>query len=168
MGSYSSDISDYLNANQLTIGSTVKVGNKDVKIEKKGSGLDLDMTDFLTLMVTELTNQGIDGNMDTSEMLNQMVQMQMVQALANMTDASVMSYAASLVGKGVTVAKVDSDGQMQELYGEVTGTGTMNGQQVVFVNDEYYYMNEIMAVGKLPQTQKTEPADKTDTQPPQV
>ncbi|MEI3363572.1 MAG: hypothetical protein V8R75_14135 [Oscillospiraceae bacterium] len=50
-------------------------------------------------MVTELQNQSIDQTADTSDMLNQLVQMQMVQALVNMTDASVMSYAASLVGK---------------------------------------------------------------------
>ena len=165
MGSYSSDIGSYLDANHLTIGSTVKVGGKDIKIEKKGSSLDLDMTDFLTMMVTQLTNQGIDDSMDTSEMLGQMVQMQMIQALANMTDASIMSYAGSLVGKHVTVGKVGEDGKMEELYGEVTGTGTLNGQQVIFVNDEYYYMNEIMAVGKLPKTEKLPDTDQTKTGP---
>ena len=45
--------------------------------------------------MTELQNQSIDQTADTSDMLNQLVQMQMVQALVNMTDASVMSYAAS-------------------------------------------------------------------------
>ena len=96
------------------------------------------MTDFLTLMVTELKNQSIDQTADTSDMLNQLVQMQMVQALVNMTDASVMSYAASLVGKEVTVAQYDADGNLQEVVGVVTGTGTYDGNQVVFVGDKYY------------------------------
>ena len=127
------------------------MANKNVKIQKKGENLDLDMTDFIQLMITQLTNQGIDESVDTSDMLNQMIQMQMVETIATLTDASVMSYAASLVGQMVTVGKYDSEGNLQEVYGQVTGTGTMNGSQVVFIdNGDYYQMSEILAVGKLP------------------
>ena len=141
---------------------THKTGNgKEVTIAKKGSNLDLDMTDFIQLMITQLTSQGIDDTMDTSEMLNQMVQMQMITSMVNMTDAVTMNYSASLVGKYVTVGKYGEDGKLQEIYGEVTGTGTMDGQQVVFLdNKEYYYLSEIMAVGKLPP--KEEEDDKVD------
>lgn len=140
-----------------------KVGNTDVTIAKKGSNMDLDMTDFITLMITQLTNQGIDDSMDTSEMLNQMVQMQMITSMVNMTDAVTMNYSASLVGKNVTVGKY-VDGKLQEVYGEVTATGTMDGQQVIFVNDEYYFLNELMAVGKLPppKEEEDEDGDKVD------
>ena len=138
---------------------TQKVGNKDVTIAKKGSNTDLDMTDFISLMIVQMTNQGIDDSMDTSEMLNQMVQMQMITSMVNMTDAVTMNYAASLVGKEVTVGKRGDDGKLQEVVGVVTGTGTMDGQQVIFVNDEYYYLNEIMAVGKLPPPQEDDEED---------
>lgn len=138
---------------------TQKVGNKDVTIAKKGSNMDLDMTDFISLMIVQLTNQGIDDSMDTSEMLNQMVQMQMITSMVNMTDAVTMNYAASLVGKEVTVGKLGDDGKLQEVVGVVTGTGTMDGQQVIFVNDEYYYLSEIMAVGKLPPPQEDDEED---------
>ncbi len=138
---------------------TQKVGNKDVTIAKKGSNTDLDMTDFISLMIVQMTNQGIDDSMDTSEMLNQMVQMQMITSMVNMTDAVTMNYAASLVGKEVTVGKLGDDGKLQEVVGVVTGTGTMDGQQVIFVNDEYYYLNEIMAVGKLPPPQEDDEED---------
>ena len=137
------------------------VGNKTIKVEKKGSNMDLDMIDFITLMITQMTNQGIDNTMDTSEMLNQMVQMQMIQSMVNMTDATLMSYSASLVGKEVTVGKYDKDNNLQEIVGVVTGTGTKDGQQIIFVNDEYYYLNEIMAVGRLPQ-EKEEDTDKVE------
>lgn len=139
---------------------TQKVGNKDVTIAKKGSNTDLDMTDFISLMIVQMTNQGIDDSMDTSEMLNQMVQMQMITSMVNMTDAVTMNYAASLVGKEVTVGKY-VDGKLQEVYGEVTATGTMDGQPVIFVNDEYYFLSELMAVGKLPPP-KEEEDDKED------
>ena len=137
---------------------------KDVTIARKGSNMDLDMTDFIQLMITQLTSQGIDDTMDTSEMLNQMVQMQMITSMVNMTDAVTMNYSASLVGKNVTVGKYGSDGKLQEIYGEVTGTGTIDGQQVVFLdNKEYYLLSEIMAVGKLPPPkEEDEDGDKVD------
>ena len=138
-----------------------QVGNHKINVSKKGSNMDLDMTDFIQLMITQLTSQGIDDTMDTSEMLNQMVQMQMITSMVNMTDAVTMNYSASLVGKHVTVGKYGDDGKLQEIYGEVTGTGTIDGQQVIFLdNDEYYYLNEIMAVGKLPP--KEEEDDKVE------
>lgn len=143
------------------------VNNAKQKEHSSKNKTQLDMTDFLTLMVTELTNQSIDQTADTSDMLNQLVQMQMVEAMVNMTDASMMTYAASLVGKEVTVGQMNSDGKVEEIYGEVTGTGTMNGQQVIFVNDKYYYLNEIMAVGKLPPKveEPEDPKDPEETPP---
>lgn len=144
----------------LSAGSTTAANAAAAKMSSES--YNLDMQDFLTLMVTELQCQSIDATADTSEMLNQMVMMQMVSALTNMTDASVMSYAASLVGKTVTVGQYDSEGVLQEVVGTVTGTGSMGGEQVVFVNDKYYYMNEIMAVGTLPEMKETEKAPSED------
>lgn len=132
-----------------------KVGDYTINVSKKGSNMDLDMTDFITLMITQMTNQGIDDTMDTSEMLNQMVQMQMIQSMVNMTDATTMNYAASLVGKEVTVGKYNGT-ELEELVGTVTATGTKDGQHIIFINDEYYYLNEIMAVGRLPKPKDEE------------
>ena len=146
-------------------GTHKTASGKEVTVAKKGSNLDLDMTDFIQLMITQLTSQGIDDTMDTSEMLNQIVQMQMITSMVNMTDAVTMNYSASLVGKNVTVGKYGSDGKLQEIYGEVTGTGTIDGQQVVFLdNKEYYLLSEIMAVGKLPpkEEDKEEDGEKTE------
>ena len=132
-----------------------KVGDYTINVSKKGSNMDLDMTDFITLMITQMTNQGIDDTMDTSEILNQMVQMQMIQSMVNMTDATTMNYAASLVGKEVTVGKYNGT-ELEELVGTVTATGTKDGQHIIFINDEYYYLNEIMAVGRLPKPKDEE------------
>ena len=134
---------------------TKTVGDKEVTIAKKGSNSDLDMLDFITLMIAQMSNQGIDDTMDTSEMLNQMVQMQMIQSMVNMTDATTMNYAASLVGKEVTVGKYNGT-ELEELVGTVTATGTKDGQHIIFINDEYYYLNEIMAVGRLPKPKDEE------------
>lgn len=144
MSSYMSDISAYISATSASSHNQVKTSGKS----------SLDMTDFLMLMVTEMANQSIDSTTDTADMLNQLVQMQMVDAITNMTDASIMTYAASLVGKEVTVGQMGANNKVQEYVGIVTGTGMMNGKQVVFVDDKYYFMDEIMAVGRLPEQPK--------------
>ena len=92
--------------------------------------------------------------MDTSEMMNQMVQMQMVTAIANMNELSVMSYASSLVGKVVTIGITDGN-TLEEREVLVIGTGMSNGEQVIFGKDGKdrvltYSLKQIMAVGHLP------------------
>lgn len=147
---YMGDIATYWNSGTNGV-NTSAVKSKD--------SMSMDMTDFLTLMVAQFQNQSIDNTADTSDMLNQLVQMQMVQAITNMTDATVMTYASSLVGKEVTVGSYDADGKLKEVVGQVTGTGSYGGQQVVFVDDQMYYMSQIMAVGHLPPVDDTEGAN---------
>ena len=129
---------------------------------------DLDMTDFLKLMIVQLQSQTLDDTMDTSEMMNQLVQMQMISAITNMTETNVMSYASSLVGKVVTIGIPTEEG-LEEREVLVTGTGVMNGQQVIFGKDntgkiETYGLNQIMAVGQLPPIEDTE--DPEDPEKP--
>ena len=125
---------------------------------------ELDMQDFLQLMIVQLQNQTIDDTMDTSEMMNQMIQMQMITAMSNMTETSVQSYASSLVGKVVTIGIVTDKG-LEEREVIVTGTGVMNGQQGIFGKDskgniETYGLNQIMAVGQLPPIEKPDEDEK--------
>lgn len=125
---------------------------------------ELDMQDFLQLMIVQLQNQTIDDTMDSSEMMNQMIQMQMITAMSNMTETSVQSYASSLVGKVVTIGIVTDKG-LEEREVIVTGTGVMNGQQVIFGKDskgniETYGLNQIMAVGQLPPIEKPDEDEK--------
>ena len=132
------------------------------------SNTDLTFEDMLLLMVTQLQNQTIDNQADTNDMMNQLIQMTVMQALTEMstqvedlTNANIMSYSASLVGKTVTVGILDpKTGALSgEIVGEVTATGTYNGQQVIFIGDKYFPLSSIMAVGTLPD----EAVDGTDT-----
>jgi flagellar basal-body rod modification protein FlgD len=140
MSSYIGDLSQI-----YATGSTSALASTSSK-----SSSSLDMTDFLQLMVAQFQNQTIDDTADTSDMLNQLVQMQMIEAITNITDATVTMYAGSLVGKEVTIGQYNSEGQLVETVGVVTGTGQSNGEQVVFVGDQTYYLSEIMAIGRLP------------------
>lgn len=125
--------------------------------EDKGT---LDFQDMLQLMVAQFQNQTIDDQASTSDMMNQLVQMSTMQAMNQMVDhveelrlANVMSYAASLVTREVTVFDgYDENGKMKEFFGKVKGMGTYGGQPVIFVGDDYkmYYLSDILAVGELP------------------
>ena len=139
------------------------------ELEKEGytvsdpeDSLGLNFEDFLQLMVAQLQNQTIDNSMDTSEMMNQLVQMSVVQmlnsvqtSLDNLTATNTMTYAASLVGKTVTVGSYDEDGNIQETVGTVTASGTYQDTPVIFVDGEMYPLSSIMAVGTLPEISET-------------
>ena len=126
-------------------------------VKKSTDTFGLDMTDFLKMMVAQFQNQDPENAADTSEMLNQMVQMSMIQTIADITDAVSLSYSASLVGKEVTVGTFDSEGKLQEVVGTVTGTGSYNGSPVIYVDGQMYSMSSIMAVGRLPSTEPAQP-----------
>jgi len=121
------------------------------KASKQEDNTSLDMTDFLTLMVAQFQNQSLDSTADTSDMLNQLVQMSVIQAITEISDATVMTYASSLVGKEVTVGRFNNQGMLEEYIGTVTGTGVSNGEQIVFVDGQSYALGDILAVGRLPE-----------------
>lgn len=149
--------------------STEDLEKMGITIKDEDDQFGLNFEDFLQLMVQQLKNQTMDNTADTSEMLNQLVQMSTVQMLSSVQDsmedmvnASSLNYAASLVGKTVTVGKLDEEGNLQEVVGTVTGTGTYQGAFVIFLdNNEMYYLNDIMAVGTLPDLPE-EPEEPTD------
>lgn len=129
-----------------------------IKVLDEDDSFGLNFEDFLQLMVQQLQNQTMDNTADTSEMLNQLVQMSTVEMLATVKDsvealvnANTLNYAASLVGKTVTVGRLDEEGNIEEIVGTVTGTGTYQGTPVIFVDGEMYALNDIMAVGVLPE-----------------
>ena len=92
--------------NVRTTGST---STTDSSLSEKAV-TSLSMTDFYELLATQLQYQDADNPMDTSEMMNQLVQTQMSQMIDQMTTAvtdlttvNLMSYASSMMGKEVTV-----------------------------------------------------------------
>lgn len=135
--------------------------NKPTHSTSRDNNTELSFNDMLNLMVVQLQNQTMDDTMDTSEMLNQMIQMQVVQSINSITDATVMTYASSLVGKEVTVGEWTTDGELIERVVKITGTGYSDGQQVLFAGDEVLSLKDIMAVGELPKIEKEEDSEET-------
>ncbi len=162
MSDYSFDLNGVIGTQ-----STPKVAENTTN---KKAGSDLVMDDFLKLMVAQFQNQSIDSTADTTEMMNQMVQMSVIQAITNLStlvsDSTNLSYAASLVGKEVTIGQRTGK-EVEEILGTVTGTGTLDGKQVIFLDNKEnpYYLTDIMAVGRLPEVRTastTETGTATD------
>lgn len=145
---------DYMTDLAGLVGKSATQATEAKNSTNKNAGKNLEMDDFLMLMVAMFQNQDIDNTASTSEMMNQMVQMSVVQAITNIStlinDSTSLTYAASLVGKEVTIGQYKG-GKLEELLGTVTGTGTLNGQQVVFIGNDSYYLSDIMAIGRLPE-----------------
>ena len=149
---------------------------EDALYEDRGT---LSFTDMLGLMVAQFQNQTMDNQASTTDMMNQLVQMSSMQAMNEMTSnmkelalANVLSYAASLVDKTVTVGVYnEKTKEMEEIVGTVKGTGTYDGQQVIYLdNGKGYFLSDIMAVGTLPPKEETpDPdggGDENTTTPP--
>lgn len=130
---------------------------------------ELSFTDMLELMVVQFQNQSIDNQASTSDMMNQLVQMSVMQAMTAMTEQmeqlstlNTMTYSASLVGKEVTVGVYNDLGELQEIVGTVTASGTYDGQPVVFIGNNSYLLSSVMAVGRLPESVSADQPPETD------
>lgn len=126
----------------------------------------LSFTDMLQLMILQFQSQTLDNTASTTDMMNQLTQMTSVQAITEMNvnigemvATNALLYTSSLVGKEVTVGYV-ADGELYEVVGTVTGSGFYDGQPVIFFGDgSSYYVSDIMAVGRLPDTVTEEEED---------
>lgn len=167
--------SDYNNLMDLTTRTSAASqtdqswASNERKESTSDSATSLSFQDMLLLMVTQFQNQTIDNQADTNDMMNQLIQMTVMQAMTHMssqmeelTTANVMSYSASLVGKEVTLGIYDENGKITEKVGVVEGTGVFDGNQVIFVDGESYFLSSIMGVGRLPPVDKGEGDDKED------
>ncbi len=152
-----------------------------IEVFEPGEDTGLMFDDFMLLMIQQLQSQTMDNTMDTNAMMEQMVQMSTVEMLSSVQESidalvqtNIMSYSASLVGKTVTIGEIDDDGNLTEIVGQVTGTGTYQGQSVLFLDGEMYPLSSIMAVGTLPAVEQpdtgegegeTDPDTETEVQP---
>lgn len=147
---------------QANATASTKNATASTKSANLGSSM-VDMDMFLKLLASQLQNQDPMNPMKESDYLNQMSQMATIEAITTITDVSKTTYAASLVGKEVTLAEVNKDGSVEEVVGNVTGAGLYAGEQIIFVNNKSYSLSNIMCVGRLPEREEenTEDTDKT-------
>ncbi len=129
-----------------------------------GGGYALEMEDFYKLLAAQLKYQDMDNPMDTSEMMAQMVQTQMIQTITQLNQMSYITYAASMIGKEVTVGLVDQNGYATNEFksGVVEGVNITANPPTLFIDGKRYELNQLVSVGKLPLAEDKEDPEKPD------
>lgn len=119
---------------------------------------ELDMNDFLMLMVEQMKNQDINSTMDTSEYINQLSQYTMIQAVTEMAEAvtngfsnlqemTLSSYSMSMIGKEATIAKESATGELETITGTIEGVTFYNGSPMVIIDGTQYELSSVMSLG---------------------
>ena len=132
----------------------------------------LSMDDFWKLLAAQLRYQDMSNPMSNSEMMGQLTQMATMSAMdgmstivntamSNMAQISLSSYATTLLGKEITVADVDKEGEMTgTTTGVVEGLSLTGSNPYLYINGKEYNLSQIMSMGKLPQKEE-EGGDET-------
>lgn len=117
------------------------------------------VTSYFKLLAAQLANQDMSDPMSSSEIMDQMVQMSMVQSISAMTESmqnsaaiSTQTYAAGLVGKEVTMVETDSDGNVVGVkYGTVVSVNLSGDSPTLRLEgeSEEYPLSYLMGMGKL-------------------
>ena len=125
---------------------------------------NLGFDDFLTLMITQLTNQDFTNPLDDSQFMTQMTQYSTLQAMQEMASYSQSNYAMSMIGKTVTASKY-SNGNMVKETGVVSEIQKKDNDYQLVVNGQTFTMKQIMSVGagEEAETEKTETVNTPET-----
>lgn len=109
----------------------------------------LTMDDFFKLMAIQLQNQDMNSPMSNSEMMNQLVQMASIEAMASMTSQVANSYAAGLIGQQVDVVYIDGKVKVHD-NGTITGINMSTYPPTVYLDDKKvgYPMSSIAFIGQ--------------------
>lgn len=113
---------------------------------KTGAGNVFGMDDFYKLMAVQLQNQDMMNPVDDSQFAAQMAQMATIQAMDQMNQMTMTSYAFSFMGKEVIVSDEDDSGRSVSYTGPVEKVVLYNGSPQVFVNGKAYALSQVMEV----------------------
>ncbi len=128
----------------------------------------LSMDDFWQLLAAELRYQDMTNPMSNSEMMAEMTQMSTMSTMNsvstaianfatvtnNLSQTILTQYSTGMIGREVTVAITDDDGNVTDKHkGVVTGVD-LTSSQYVYIDGEKYELSQIMSVGEIPEEKK--------------
>lgn len=119
---------------------------------------NMSIEDFYRIMSAQLKYQDPSNPADSTDMLNQMTQMAMISSIENMNTMTQTTYAASMMGKEVTVAKVEAGTNkvIGEETGVVTGVNLTGREMTLWVNGKEYPLSRVVQIGKGGKEKKPE------------
>lgn len=106
----------------------------------------LDVTDFMNLMITQMTNQDFLNPTDNTEYMAQLAQFSSMQEMQKLAEYSKTNYAASLLGQTVTVAKNEIGGDVSKSTGVISSVSLVNNEFTVTVDGKSYSLDQIMQI----------------------
>lgn len=133
-------------------------GNNSASAASQQGSQGMSINDFYKVLAAQLKYQDADNPMNTSEMMAQMVQTQMIEAITQMNTTNTITYASSMIGKEITVAEIDQTGRFtgESTKGVVTGI-LMGDSPIIYIGEKGYLLAQIMTIGEVP-----EPKDPDD------
>lgn len=149
----------------ITVSGTTDAYNYQSYTVESNEKNTLSMTDYFKLLAAQLQNQDVTNPMDNSEMMQQMVQMGMMQAISSMNESmdantatTTQTYAGSLLGQEVTVMVTEGvEGTDREIptgvkYGKVEYVSFVNGTPKFKLEGDTkeYTMSYMVGVGRIP------------------
>lgn len=124
----------------------------------------LNVSDFMNLMITQMTNQDFLNPTDNTEYMSQLAQFSSMQEMQKLAEYSKTNYATSLLGQTVTVAKNEIGGDVSKNTGVVTSVSLVNNEYTVKVNGQSYTLDQIMQLHQAGTTE-TEAEDDAEVAP---
>jgi flagellar basal-body rod modification protein FlgD len=114
---------------------------------KTGGNSELDMDDFLQLMIAQLSNQDVMNPVSDTDFIAQMAQFSSLEGMKTLQEYTLSSYAVSYAGKHVIIASPNEQtGDLDTIYGLVERITFMNGSPKVVVNGVEYDLHTVMEV----------------------
>lgn len=125
-------------------------------------GSTLDVSDFMNLMIAQMTNQDFLNPTDNTEYMSQLAQFSTMQEMQKLAEYSKTNYAASLLGQTVTVAKNEIGGNVAKTTGVVTSVSLVNNEFTVTVDGKTFGLENIMQIHDA-NSVSTDDSENTDT-----
>ncbi len=123
---------------------------------KTTNNSELTTEGFFKLLAAQLQNQDMSSPMDNSEMMTQMTQIAMMQAMNNFSTAmgdfaqvNTINYGTSMMGKDVMLGVQEKNGSIKKVTGTVTRVDIFNGVPTIYIDDDDktgYPVSSIMSV----------------------
>ncbi|PPK78719.1 flagellar basal-body rod modification protein FlgD [Lacrimispora xylanisolvens] len=139
---------------------------------KKNS--ELSTEGFFKLLAAQLQNQDMSSPMDNSEMMTQMTQIAMMQAMDNFSTSmddfaqvNTINYGTSMMGKSVLLGVLDKNGNVEKHNGTVTRVDIYNGTPTIYLDDDTktgYPVSGIMSVYEKGHEPVDETTNNTNTE----
>lgn len=118
----------------------------------------LDISDYFQLLAAQLANQDMTDPMSSSEMMQEMVQMAMVQSISSMTEVmentqalNTQTYAAGLIGQQVTVAVTENGTATGVKYGKVVSVNFTSSEPTIRIEGDSteYKLSYVLGMGTI-------------------